>query len=1083
MPVEYLLQRPGDGPVRPPVRLDPTQQQVIDHVATVGGPLQVLAGPGAGKTTTLVELVADRVHGGAVGTDEVLVLTFSRKAAQEVRSRIARRLDRTTATTPAMTFHSFCYALLRAEQPASEYAQPIRLLSAPEQDAVIAEVLAGTDPEQWPTALRPALRTRGLTTELQRLMGAARARGMDALDLEHLGDEHGRADWSAAGRFFDELTAVASFANTIDHTDLVFQAVRLLQDPDVRERWRRRLRLVVVDEYQDTDPLQVALLQALAGDGRDLVVVGDPYQSIYGFRGADVTGILRFRENFTWAGGRPETITLGRTNRYGPTIAAAVRSVVENRGALGAVDGSRFDALRRPESTVEDPGTVQVHTYASATAEAEHIALTLREAHLKAEVPLAWDRMAVLVRSGAQLGPLQRTLTAAGVPVEVAGDELPLVLEPAVRTLVGALHAAETLHRGEHLDPAVAAALLTGPLGGLDAGSLRRLGRVLRRAEADAEGRPRSSRLLVAEALADATFLDSLRAPGPTGDAVAAARDVARLLGRAAQQIDADASAEEVLWTLWDGTSWPRRLQAEAEGDGEGAGRADHDLDALCALFAEAARAEEREAHRTVAEVVRALESQQIPGDTLAQQGQSGAAVQLMTAHRSKGLEWDLVVVAGVQDDVWPDTRLRSTLLQADRLGVDGPLPPATARTSAAEERRLFYVACSRARRHLVVTAVQSGTDEGDQPSRFVTELHAHVSGAAPTTRSLPEVRHRPHRAMSLRSAVAELRRIGEGTEDPAVRRRAAEQLARLATHPAGRAAHPQHWWGLAAPTAAETPVRPADTPLRLSGSQVSTLMTCPLQWFLDHEARGGQGTSSAQGFGSIVHAIAADVVESGLEADPVALAAHLDEVWPELEYAPWVSGREKQAAVEAIGRFCRWHTENPREVVAAEHDFTVEVDVDGRTVQLSGSMDRVEVGVDGVHVVDLKTSKNPPGSKDIAVHPQLGVYQVAVDAGATADVAEGAPAAGAELVQLRAEAGSTGLPKVQPQDGPRPDEPFIALEQLRRSVHAIDAEEFVATASQSACGYCQFHRVCPAQDAGASVLVRQQERHGRAGG
>lgn len=1083
MPVDYLLQRPGDTPARPPVELDPTQQQVLDHAATVGGPLQVLAGPGAGKTTTLVELVADRVERGGLGTDEVLVLTFSRKAAQEVRARIARRLDRTTATTPAMTFHSFCYALLRAEQPAADYAQPIRLLSAPEQDAVLAEVLAGTDPEQWPPALRPALRTRGLAAELQRLMGAARARGLDAVDLERLGQGHERDDWSAAGRFFDEVTAVASFANTIDHTDLVFQAVRLLDDPDVRRRWRRRLRLVVVDEYQDTDPLQVALLQALAGDGQDLVVVGDPYQSIYGFRGADVTGILDFPEHFAWAGGRPETITLGRTNRYGPAIAAAVRSVVENRGALGAVDASRFDALRRPTSTVEDPGTVEVQTFVSATAEAEHVALTLREAHLKAEVPLAWDRMAVLVRSGAHLGPLQRALTAAGVPVEVAGDELPLALEPAVRTLVGALHAAETLHRGEPLDPAVAAGLLTGPLGGLDAGSLRRLGRVLRQAEAAVEGRPRSSRVLVAEALADPGFLDTLVVPGPTGEAVTGARAVARLLRRAAQQIDVGASAEEVLWTLWDGTSWPRRLQAEAEGDSEGAGRANHDLDALCALFAEAARAEEREAHRTVAEVVRALESQQIPGDTLAQQGQGGAVVQLMTAHRAKGLEWDLVVVAGVQEDVWPDTRLRSTLLQSDRLGADGLLPPPTARAAAAEERRLFYVACSRARRRLVVTAVQSGTDEGDQPSRFVAELHAHVTGAAGARRSLPEAQHRPHRAMSLRSAVAELRRIGEDTDDPAVRRRAAAQLARLALHPAGRSAHPQRWWGLAEATAAPAPVRSGDEPLRLSGSQVSALMTCPLQWFLDHEARGGQGTTSAQGFGSVVHAIAADVVQSGLDPDPVALAQHLDEVWPELDYAPWVSGREKQAAVEAIGRFCRWHTENPREVVAAEHPFTVEVDVEGRTVQLKGSMDRVEVGEDGVHVVDLKTSKNPPGSKDIAVHPQLGVYQVAVDAGATADVAPGLPAAGAELVQLRAEAGSTGLPKVQPQDGPRPDEPFVALEQLRRSVHAVDREEFVATASPSACGYCQFHRVCPAQDAGASVLVRQQERRGQASG
>ena len=142
----------------------------------------MLAGPGTGKTTTLVELVVDRVERGDRGElgglapEEILVLTFSRKAAAEIRSRIARRLDRTTATTPAMTFHSFCYAMLRAEQDPGDYASPMRLLSAPEQDAVISEVLAGADPETWPVELRQALQTRGMATELQRLMATARSR-------------------------------------------------------------------------------------------------------------------------------------------------------------------------------------------------------------------------------------------------------------------------------------------------------------------------------------------------------------------------------------------------------------------------------------------------------------------------------------------------------------------------------------------------------------------------------------------------------------------------------------------------------------------------------------------------------------------------------------------------------------------------------------------------------------------------------------------------------------------------------------------------------------------------------------------
>jgi superfamily I DNA/RNA helicase len=1082
---EYRLQRPARVARAEPLVLDPSQQAVLDHVATVGGPLQVLAGPGSGKTTTLVELVARQVESGVVRAEEVLVLTFSRAAAQELRARIGRRLGRTTAATSAMTFHAFCYALLRAEQDVAAFARPLTLLSAPEHDAVLAELLAGTDPARWPVPLRPALRTRGLSAELQRLFSVSRAQGLDAVDLRRAGERAGRDDWVAAAAFFEEVTEVAALQETIDHTDLVHQAVLLLDDADRRDRWRRRLRLVVVDEFQDTDPLQVRLLQRLAGDGRDLVAVGDPYQSIYRFRGADVRGTLDFPQLFATARGPAPSLTLSRTNRYGAAIAAAVRSVVENKGVFGAVDGEAFEALRSPRTDPARTGEVEVRTFTSATAEAEHVALLLREAHLAHEPPVPWERMAVLVRSSAHLDRLHRALTAAGVPVDVAGDELPLAVEPAVRALLAGLHAAQALLDHGVLDPEAATALLTGPLGGLDAAGLRRLGRVLRADDAERHGSPRASRVLVAEALSDPHLLETLVAEGPTAQAVAVARRVALLLARAADLVRAGASAEEVLWELWDGTDWPRRLRAEAEAGGDAAARAHHDLDALCALFAEAARAEERQAHRGVGEVVRSLEAQQIPAGTVAAGADLVSGVQLMTAHRSKGLEWDVVVVAGVQDGEWPDTRLRSSLLQPDRLTAEGLGPYPSVREAVAEERRLFYVACSRARERLVVTAVASGSDDGEQPSRFVAELHAHVAGApseqgVPVARSLPEAEHRPRRALSLRSAVAELRRIGEHTADPAVRRRVAEQLARLAAHPAGRAADPAHWWGLAERTESDAPWRPDDQPLRLSGSQVSALMQCPLRWFLDHEAKGAQATTSAQGFGSIVHAIAADVVRSRREPDAEELATHLDDVWSQLDLPPWISRRERSEAVAALERFVRWHRENPREVLAAEHPFEVTLDVEGRAVTLAGSMDRVERSADGVHVVDLKTGRSAPSAQDLAEHPQLGLYQLVVDHGATRELADDAGAAGAELVQLRQE--SRGAVKVQQQAAPAPDAPFFAVEQLRRSVHTLVHEEVVATEATGGCGYCQFTRVCPAHDAGASVLVREQQRAAQAG-
>lgn len=1072
MPVEYVLGAPDAAPPSVPT-LDPEQQAVVDHP---GGPLLVLAGPGAGKTSTLVEVVADRVDRRGYAPEEILVLTFSRKAADELKSRIARRLDRTTATTPAMTFHSFCYALVRRFQTESEFARPLQLLSAPEQDAIIQRLLAEGDAEQWPAVLRPALRTRGLAAELQQFMATARSRNLDDVDVLRLGHAVGRDEWKAAARFFDDYTGVAAFQNTIDYSDLVFHAVQLLRDPERRDQIRAAYSMVVVDEYQDTDPLQVELLRALAGDGRDLIVVGDPYQSIYGFRGADVRGILDFRQQFPQIGGAPaDQIVLTRTSRYGAKISAAAGSIVSNRGVLGAVDGRDFEALRHLTPRRPREGDVHVETFATPTAEAEHIALLLREQHLSREVP--WDQMAVLVRSGADISRFQRSLSAAGVPVVIAGDEVPLRSEPAVRSLLVALRAADTLAHDDPLDPEVADALLSGPLCGLDAPALRRLGRALRDADRTDERGPRGSRLLLAEALSQPVVLLTLDRPdSPPGHAAAKASRLASLLRRCAEQILAGDSVELVLWTLWSGTPWRPRMQAEALGHGEGAARADHDLDVLVALFAQAARAEEQQQHRGLAEFVNELESQEIPADTLAQGSIAPDAVQLMTAHRSKGLEWRTVVVAGVQEGTWPDVRHRGSFLRTERLGAAEEITPPTTREALREERRLFYVACTRAQEHLIVTAVESGREDGDQPSMFLTELWDHLHGdgrRGATPQRQP--RRRPDRPLSLRGSIAALRRLGETTESDVVRDRVARQLAMLAERPgaATRPARPERWWGMAAITEAAEPIHAADAAIRLSGSSVSAITECPLKWFYDHEVKASSGTTTAQGFGSVVHAVAAEVAAQRLPADVDALGVYVDQVWDQLAFAAdWIGDRERAEARDALVRFVSWHLQHGRTTLAAEHEFRVETTIDGHSVVLGGSMDRVELSEDGVHVIDLKTSKSIAAKLDLAEHPQLGFYQLAVDLGATAELADGIRAAGAELVQLRN--GEKKLPEypiVQPQDAPPADQPFFALEQLTRSVHVIADEQFTATPSEKSCRWCEFQRACPGQPAGASIL------------
>ncbi len=324
-PDAYRLLRRPTPPADPP-RLDAAQQAVVAHP---GGPLLVLAGPGTGKTTAIVEAVTERITERRIDPERVLVLTFSRKAAQELRERITTRLRRTTRQPLALTFHSYAYALVRREFVLAGDVPPT-LLSGPEQLLEVRRMLrgeaAGGEPaaaEPWPERLRAALGTRGFATELRDFLLRAAERGLDGQGLARLGRVHGRDDWVAAGGFLDRYIARFDLAPVpaYDYAEIVRIAAALLSRAATRDRERKAYDVVLVDEYQDTDPAQEALLHALAGDGRELIAVGDPDQSIYAFRGADVHAMGRFPDLFRTPDDRPASVVALRTcRRSGPVL-------------------------------------------------------------------------------------------------------------------------------------------------------------------------------------------------------------------------------------------------------------------------------------------------------------------------------------------------------------------------------------------------------------------------------------------------------------------------------------------------------------------------------------------------------------------------------------------------------------------------------------------------------------------------------------------------------------------------------------------------------------------------------------------
>nr|WP_237324002.1 ATP-dependent helicase [Streptomyces sp. MOE7] len=451
-PGAYRLVRTPPEQVDPPA-LDAAQQAVVDHRH---GPLLVLAGPGTGKTTTLVESVARRIRAGA-DPDRILVLTFSRKAAVALRDRLAARLG-TGFVPQATTFHSYCYALVRAHQDADLFADPMRLLSGPEQDLVVRELLegqaelagAGRATISWPDELRACLTTRGFADEVRAVLARSRELGLGPDALGDFARRTGRPDWTAAAGFLAEYLDVLDAQGVLDYAELVHRAVLLAGHTDVAAELAARYDAVYVDEYQDTDVAQVRLLRALAGNhstagapgspGRTLIAFGDPDQSIYAFRGADVNGILDFPETFRRGDGAPAPVAvLGTSRRSGATLLAATR-LLTRRMPLTRLPADKVRAHREP-SPVRDGGRVEVYTYPTPGTELDNVADILRRAHLEDGVP--WREMAVLVRAGGRSIPaVRRALTSAGVPLDIDGDDLPLRHEPAVAPLLTALRAA-----------------------------------------------------------------------------------------------------------------------------------------------------------------------------------------------------------------------------------------------------------------------------------------------------------------------------------------------------------------------------------------------------------------------------------------------------------------------------------------------------------------------------------------------------------------------------------------------------------------------------------------------------------------
>jgi superfamily I DNA/RNA helicase/RecB family exonuclease len=1044
--------------------LDAVQRQVVAHR---GGPLRVLGAPGTGKTTTLVEAVVDRVSRGELDPGQVLVLAPTRVAAARLRERVTARLASTVTEPLARTPASLAFGVLRRAAAAADEPAP-RLISGPEQDLVLRELLAGhvagvgAQP-RWPAELGPALSTRGFRGQLRDLLMRAVERGVDPVALARLGRQHDRPEWVAAAHVLQEYLDVTALAapGAYDPASITgAAAAALADDPALGDQVRDRARFVVFDDAHEATPAVATLVRALVGHGGDLLLFGDPDSITQGFRGADPALLLS---------GAGPVLRLATAWRQGPVLRQVTQRVAERVGTVGGA--AHRKVAGRPETIDAGPsgapgrreGAVQAHVLRSAAAEASFVAELLRRQHLQHQVP--WAQMAVVVRGRSRTSTLRRVLTSSGVPVDVPPNEQPVRDEAAVVPLLDVFETSLAIAQGQPapLTADRAVALLTSPLGGADAVALRRLRRALRAAWTDVDPEAtdgsRSSDELLVEALLDPARLALLDA------AVAApAQRVARVVraGVRAAAAGDDVTAETVLWAVWSASGLEQPWRRTALSGGPAGARADRDLDAVVALFDAAARFVDRLPHAGPREFVQHLRGQEVPGDTLVERGSGKDAVALVTPQGAAGSGWRVVVVCGVQEGVWPDLRLRGSLLGSEVLvdlltGRDSSRRAAL-RAVRDDETRLFHVAVSRASELLVVTAVR---DEDDQPSPFLDLVDPpDDTGAADGLRPLTAA----PRPMSLPGLVARLRQVvTDPTAPERLRRLAAHELARTAR--AGvPGAHPDDWYGLL-PLSDDGPLATGE-PVRVSPSRVEEFDRCALRWLLT--TAGGRGPGSrAQDLGNLVHEIAAELPD----ADADALATELHRRWNRLRLGDgWVADADRARLDRMVAKLAAYIAANRDRwtVVGTEVPFEVPLDLPGGgKALLTGRVDRVERDSDGaLRIVDLKTGKSAPPAADVPRHAQLGVYQVAVAEGG---FTSGQPtsSAGAALVQL-------GTPTVKHKEQPQAPlandaEPEWAHQLLARTGAGMAGAQFAATVSEL-CDRCPVRTSCPAQSDGRAV-------------
>jgi DNA helicase-2/ATP-dependent DNA helicase PcrA len=623
-----------------------------DAVVTTSGPLLILAGAGSGKTKTLTHRIAHLIAVEKLWPEQILAVTFTNKAAREMRERLAALLEQpnTRSFMPWMgTFHGICVRLLRIE------GHHIGI----EHNYVIY------DEDDRQSLVKQAMKSQAISDKQIKARAVSAAISGAKNQLQTPADMEASASYpfeKTVAKLYAEYEKTKKAAGALDFDDLLIEVVRLMREkPEVRDKWRTKFKQILIDEYQDTNAAQYAIVKALIGDEQNICVVGDDWQSIYSWRGADFTNILNFERDFPGA----KVVKLEQNYRSTGAILEAAHNVISKN-------------IKRSDKklwTAEGPGTpVQIHQTYDEAEEANLVASRISaQTEIKARRP---SEFAVLYRTNAQSYTMERALLQMHVPYKIIGGVrfydrkeikdiiayLRVLYQPNDRVSfsrianvptrgVGAMSLEKFFAWQASTGLDIVSALVNveqSPVGGKARTSLVRLGEILRSLQARIESGDDPSALI--EALVQRTGY----------------RDY-----------------------ILDGTP-----QAEDREEN------------LSSLISDA---------KPFTEVSEFLEEVALMSSA---DESSDDAVTLMTIHAAKGLEFPVVFMVGMEEGIFPHSRVYEA----------GP-------NELEEERRLCYVGMTRAREELQLSYASSRLQFGQRgynaPSRFLSDLG---TGAAVTT-------------------------------------------------------------------------------------------------------------------------------------------------------------------------------------------------------------------------------------------------------------------------------------------------------------------------------------------------------------